>query len=85
MTACFDKPILPKLLGGTNGTTSFLSLDVDSNSNIVASGYSEDAGVAGLASMQAIAIYISSQNTLKWAKRFDTTYKRGSSIAISPN
>ena len=56
-------------MGGASATTGFTCLDMDSNYNIVAGGFSSDSSI--LSSSNApnpLVVYISNGGVYKWAK-----------------
>jgi hypothetical protein len=79
--------IFPYTLGGFFGDTMFVTIDVDSNSNVVAGGYSNDNVdiVTSDIPPDPIAIYIDYSGNIVWAKIYDPNASTVSAVQFTPD
>ena len=59
---------LPFIYGGTNGDTEFYALDIDTDNNIIAGGYSKDNDIITSGAHKPILVFFDGANgNVKWA------------------
>ncbi len=71
---CF-RTTFPRIMGGSQGTTSVTAMDVDTLGNIAAGGSTIDSGFLGKTASQTLpfAVYIAKGNFYVWGKYIETT------------
>lgn len=71
---CFDQRY-PKILGGTEGITSFNAIDMDDEGNFIIGGSSSDPTVTGVSTIQIpILMYIYNGGLYKWSISLQNTF-----------